>query len=260
MIDNLPNSKVDFKQQQALFTAYIRNPNQNPVPEGVKRDRMAMYAELLFNNIESFLSGNFPVLKKIHTTERWLQLVRDFFAEHQAHTPYFAEIPQEFLAYLQDERNDPDDYPYLLELAHYEWVEMALALAQEQVVYLNETEIANLAEDVLIVSPLAWPLAYQYPVQSIAPDNLPIKVPAELTYIIVYRDALDDVQFLKITPMTYQLVVYVQNNQEGNCLEVLKQFAREGKFPTPDLILKSGLELLQNLAEKGIFIKRVLPE
>lgn len=260
MIDNPPDSRVDFKQQQARFTAYIRNPDKNPVPEGIKQDRMAMYAELLFNNIESFLSGNFPVLKKIHTKERWLQLVRDFFAEHQAQTPYFAEIPQEFLTYLQDERNYPDDYPFLLELAHYEWVEMALALAQEQVIYLNNIEIANLAEEPLIVSPLAWPLAYQYPVQSIAPDNLPAEVSAELTYIIVYRDSQDEVQFLKITPMTYQLVVFVQNNQWGSCLEVLKQFVRESAFSNPDLILKSGLELLQNLAEKGIFIKRVLPE
>ncbi len=63
-----------------------------------------MYRELFFNNIEGFLSGNFPVLRKILDDQQWFALVQDFFAKHPCQSPYFSEIPEEFLDYLQNER------------------------------------------------------------------------------------------------------------------------------------------------------------
>lgn len=256
MVNN-PLENMDFKQHQAAFTAYVRNPADHPAPEGIKPERMAMYAELLFNNIENFLSGNFPVLKKIHSTPQWLQLVRDFFVNHKNQTPYFAEIPQEFLSYLQDERDNPDDFPFLLELAHYEWVEMALALAEEKVTPLNQSAIADLAGETISVSPLAWPLAYRYPVQCIAPGYIPLAAPAELTFIVVYRDQQDEVQFLQITPLTYQLLEYFQTDSTDNSLTRLSQLAEASQHPEPELLINAGLQMLQDLAQKGIIIKPV---
>ena len=48
----------------------------------------------------------------------------------------------------------------MLELAHYEWVEMALAIARENVV-ANEQDVDNLLNRKIALSPLAWPLVYQ---------------------------------------------------------------------------------------------------
>lgn len=260
MDSNQLESGVNFRQQQAAFTAYIRNPNDHPIPKGVKPERMAMYAELLFNNIENFLSGNFPVLKKIHSSEQWLKLVRDFFAEHHCQTPYFAEIPQEFLTYLQEERKNPDDFPFLLELAHYEWVEMALALTQEQAQTMAPEEIADLNALEIAVSPLAWPLVYRYPVQRIAPTYIPLDEPAELTFMMVYRDQNDEVQFLQITPVTYQLLDYLQSNPGRKVLTCLTQLAQQNHHPNMQFFIDTGLEMLRNLARKGIIIKNASPE
>jgi len=43
---------MSFQQHQAAFAAYIRNPENSPLPVGVKPERMAMYRELFFNNID----------------------------------------------------------------------------------------------------------------------------------------------------------------------------------------------------------------
>ena len=92
---------IDFRIKQAEFAAYIRDPRLNPAPADINPLRMQIYHQLFFNNIDSSLSSNFPVLHKILDDEQWLELARDFFATHRCRTPYFSEIADEFLEYLQ---------------------------------------------------------------------------------------------------------------------------------------------------------------
>lgn len=67
-----------LQNHQATFAAYIRNPEKNPIPTSAKPERMAMYRELFFNNIEGFLSANFPVLHSLFDEQAWLNLAQDF--------------------------------------------------------------------------------------------------------------------------------------------------------------------------------------
>ena len=243
--------RVDFKSRQQEFAAYIRDPENNPVPADVKEQRMAMYRELFFNNIEGFLSGNFPVLRKILDDEQWYALTQDFFAKHPCRSPYFSQIPEEFLDYLQNERDSSEDFPFMLELAHYEWVEMALSIAKEDVVASNQYP-ENLLNRNIALSPLAWPLAYQYPVHKISPAFLPLEAPEQPTFLIVYRNSEDEVNFIEITPITYRLLEIIQEHENPLAEDCLRQVARESNHPDPELIIAGGLQILKELAEKTI--------
>jgi hypothetical protein len=245
------DGRVDFKSKQSEFAAYIRDPHNNPMPIDVEERRMAMYRELFFNNIEGFLSANFPVLRKIQGDAQWRPLVQDFYAKHPCLSPYFLQIPAEFLDYLQNERDSPEDLPFMLELAHYEWVEMALSIAQEEGITARQ-DLDNLLKQSVAVSPLAWPLAYQYPVHKIAPGVLPLEPPAQPTFLIVYRNSDDDVNFIEITPLTYRLLDIIQEQDQPLAEACLKQVAGESKHPDPDIIIAGGLQILKELAEKAI--------
>ena len=70
--------RPDFQQKQYAFAAHIRDPHNTQAPDGIEDRRMAIYRELFFNNLRSLLSNMFPVLKKLHTPERWNVLVRQF--------------------------------------------------------------------------------------------------------------------------------------------------------------------------------------
>jgi len=220
------------------------------MPADVKPERMAMYAELIFNNVESFLSNTFPVLKKILSKAQWRQLVRDFFSQHSSKTPYFSDIPQEFLAYCQDERNNPDDYPFLLELAHYEWVEMAVAIAQDELV-INQN-VDDLLNKHMRLSPLAWPLAYQFPVQQISPDFLPTEAPEQPTFLVVYRNQADDVKFIAINPITYRLLTLIQEEPGWLTADYLQQIVSESTHVNAETLMSGGLQILREFAEKNI--------
>jgi hypothetical protein len=242
---------VDFAAKQREFVAYIRDPENHPAPADVKLPRIDMYRELLFNNIENFLSSNFPVLRKIFADAQWEAMVGDFFAKHSCTSPYFSEIPEEFLAYLEHERDHADDYPFMLELAHYEWVEMAVAISKETTPVPSQIP-EDLAGHRLTVSAVAWPLAYQYPVHKIAPDFLPTEPPTQPTFLIVYRNAQEDVQFLEITPLTCSLLDIIQNNPQLSANDCLQQIAIEMQHPHPEVIVTAGLQILAGLAEKAI--------
>ena len=244
-------SRIDFKSKQDEFAAYIRDPENNPVPADVKEQRMVMYRELFFNNIEGFLSGNFPVLRKILDDQHWFALAQDFFAKHPCQSPHFSQIPEEFLDYLQNERDSSEDLPFMLELAHYEWVEMALSIAKEDLVATNQVT-DNLLGKNIAVSPLAWPLAYQYPVHKIGPAYLPLEAPEQPTFLIVYRNREDDVNFIEITPITYRLLEIIQEHENPLAEVCLKQVTRESNYPDPELIVAGGLQILKELAEKTI--------
>ena len=76
-----------FKQYQYEFTAHLRDPANNPAPEGIEDRRIGIYRDLLYNNVENFISSSFPVIRSIYNDENWHRMVRDFFARHKSHTP-----------------------------------------------------------------------------------------------------------------------------------------------------------------------------
>lgn len=249
---------VDFKAKQAEFAAYIRNPEHAAVPDDVDPQRMAMYRELFFNNINSFLSSNFPVLRTILTDEQWQELAQDFFVSHRCQTPHFSEIAEEFLDYLQNQRNSVDDYPFLLELAHYEWVEMAVSIAQATPNYGDPHFVNNILQQHLTLSPVAWPLVYQFPVERIGPEFLPQSAPDQPSYLIVYRDREDQVHFMQTTPYTYRLLQLIEENSDKSGEDYLQILAAE----LPDTldrqsVLDFALNTLQDMASKGILIPAV---
>jgi hypothetical protein len=244
-----------FKKHQYEFTAHIRDPKKNAMPDGIEDRRMSIYRELLYNNIEGFIASGFPVLREIYSDENWHKMVRDFFANHQSQSPYFLEISQEFIAYLQNERQaDKDDPAGLVELAHYEWVELALHVSDENINMENIDANCDLLTQRPAFSPLAWPLVYQYPVHTMGPDNLPEEAPEQPSYLVVYRNRKDKVNFLEINPVTARLISLLQENASYSGFDAIEHIAKEMNHPNPDVVKQGGLAALQELQQFGIIL------
>lgn len=244
-----------FQQQQLDFTAHIRDPANTPLPEGVPARRMAIYTEIFFNNINDQLAGNFPVLRQITSDEGWYALVRDFMLKHRSVTPLFSEVAQEFLEYLHQEREpQAADWPFMLELAHYEYVELAVAIstADEQLGDFDPN--GDLLQERPLIGPTAWNLSYQWPVHTIGPENLPQAPSAEPTHLVVYRDRIDDVHFLEINAVTQRLMQLLKENPEQTGLDVLKTIAQELNHPDPDTVIAAGKELLDDLRQRNVIL------
>lgn len=245
-----------FQTTQATFSAYIRDPFNNPRPVGVDKKRIDTYRELFFNNIESFLSSNFPVLRSLLNDQQWFELAQDFFSRHSCQTPYFSEIPEEFIDFLQEKRNSPDDFPFLLELAHYEWEEMALSTSKEEIPQGTNQSAPVIDQQAISLSPLAWPLAYQYPVHKISSQFIPLQAPEHGTFLLVYRDPQYEVHFIEINALTFQLLQLIEQQPDQQALAYLTNLAKFLPQTDPELILKHGMNTLMELADKSIVLTR----
>lgn len=233
---------------QYQFAAHLRDPQQNPAPSGIEERRLNIYRELFFNNIEGFLSTNFPVIRTLYNDLEWNLLTRAFYREHQCHTPLFPEIPREFMRYLEtrQQRNELDP-PFLLELAHYEWAELALSLDENDIANIPHNPLGDPIKEIPVVSLLAWRLGYHFPVHRIRPDYQPDAPPEHPTLLLLIRNREDQVSFLEIDQLTFVLLERLEKNSTLSGSECLDQLLSEIESEDKGALRQAGIKMLNNL-------------
>jgi hypothetical protein len=247
-----PAAPEGLREAQRALARHLRDPERHPPPAGMAAQGAAVYRRLVANNLAGFVENGFPVLHALMTPEGWDDLTAGFLGGHRFTTPYFLDIGREFLDYLLGERPPrPSDPPFMLELAHYEWVELALAVADPEPPVAVDGDL--LAGSPLL-SPLAWPLAYRYPVHRIGPDFLPYAPDAEPTYLVVYRDGEYDVHFLAVSPPTARLLELLDSGDRRSGEALLRQVAGELGHPDPAQVVARGGEALADLRERGVIL------
>jgi hypothetical protein len=240
---------------QRDFAAHIRDPESHPAPAEIEGRRMAIYRRLFFNNINSLLAANFPVLRALHDDDRWRILTRDFYANYRCQTPLFPEIAREFLCYLQDHRGERDgDPPFMLELAHYEWVELALSLDEHELDQVAADPAGNLLSGQPVLSPLAWALSYRFPVHLIKPDYQPLEAPARATHILVYRNRSDDIKFMQLNDVTRLLLQQLQESPQLTGAQHLERVADAIGHADSSKVISAGAAVLKDLHQRDIVL------
>jgi hypothetical protein len=248
----MPDSLHDL---QTGFAAHLRNPGIHPAPADVEDRRMAIYRRLFFRNISNFLAKSFPVLRTLYSSDDWNVMVRDFYHGHRAHTPLFPEIPREFLQWLEHRGEARDaDPPFMLELAHYEWVEIALDLDPRELAEFTPPRAGDLLDGCPVLSPLAWPLSYAWPVHRIRPDYRPAEPPTDATHLLVYRDRADKVRFMQLNPVSLRLLQLLGEDAGLTGRQALEHIATELQHHEPQRVIEAGSELLADFAERDVLL------
>jgi len=244
---------------QTSFAAHIRDPQGVAAPEGIEDRRMGIYRDLFFNNVCNLLSANFPVLKSLYPKPAWTALCREFYKDYRCHTPLFPELPREFLQYLQDHRQNhhqdhEDDPPFILELAHYEWIELALTLDEAEPDDIEVNPNGDLLSGIPILSPLAWPLSYRYPVHRIHAEFQPATAPDEATHLLVWRQQDYTIKFMQLNEISLLLLQKMKTEPALTGFELLTAIGGQIKHPKPQVVLEGGLVLLKELKEKQVIL------
>lgn len=253
----MAEAPVVLREQQFALSRHLRDPEAAPAPPGIEARRLAVYRDLLYNNLQSLLAGNFPVIRATLADTDWHALVRAFYSGHRCQTPLFTEIGREFVRWLDARQSaDPALPPWLAELAHYEWVELALQISDTE----PGADVARVRADrpdaiqvllggVPVVSPQAWALAYRWPVHRIGPGHRPTIAPDQPTLLLVHRDAGGDVAFAGISPLAFRLLELLsQGDRSGrDCLLALATEAGGD----PDAFLADGSAMLLQMLAAG---------
>lgn len=243
----------DFRARQLAFAAHLRDPAQPP-PDGIETRRLALYRQLVVNNLDRALARAYPVLQRLLGEDAWAALVADYLARHRSPEPLFHRVAADFLGFLDAQRGPASgDPPWLQELAHYEWIELALALAEDPPAPpLNRH--GDLLEGRPLLTAQCATLAYEWPVHRLAPDYRPAQPPSVPSYLVVFRDAAGAVQFLEVTAVTARLLTLIEEQPQQTGRALLEQIAEELQQDDPEAVIEAGSDILETLRTRGIVL------
>ena len=240
-------SELPSFQQAQFKLANIIRTGEGRI-EGVEQRRLKIYQELFFNNVEGFCSSAFPVFKSLMEESQWRQLISDFFVQHECETPHFVEISQEFLAFIAEHKQEALPYPYMIELAHYEWVELASSAADGKV--LKQALEQDVMEVGFIVPEATYALSYQYPVHAISEENKE-EVEPELTNLVVYRDEDFDVQFVLTDQISVIAIQLLQQAPGSSGNDVVNTLVSQNSSLTAEVLTPHLSKALTHFFEIG---------
>ena len=235
--------------QLLALAHHVRDPVLHGPPPGLEARRLAVYRQLFLGNLTSLLAGGFPVIHASLGEGAWQDLVSRFYGEYRCRTPLFTQLAGEFVAWLGD-LEDAALPSWLAELAHYEWVESELLLS-------DATECAHdprgdLLDGVPLLSRLAWPLAYAWPVCDLGPGHLPKRAPNEPTLLLARRGTDLKVHFSRLAPLAHALLVSLQDSRRSG-REHIGELA-DAVGVEREVLMPQGLALLESLREQGVVL------
>ncbi|WP_414040787.1 DUF2063 domain-containing protein [Acidithiobacillus sp. M4-SHS-6] len=212
-------SRSDFRNprdQLRALSAHLRDPNHYSCPESFDGKAAGLYRELLVGNFDAALRACFPLWIRCLGESAYLRWRDAFIAEHRCRSPFFRQIPDEFMAYLSQHQDQlRQTLPYALELAHLEWLELALGVAEteERPEDTENSEAQDPWTGALQLNPVHALVQYAYPVQQLLQEPrfsaAPVLDPQTVS-LYLYRDRDDIVQMLEPDTLSLHLLVTLE--------------------------------------------------
>ena len=239
----------NLQQTLHAFAHHLRDPAHTRRPPGLPARPVAIYGELLFNNVVEFLDTCFPLCQQTLGEVRWRRLARRFFRDWPSQTPWFREIPREFLSFLAAEDAALRLPAWFHELAHYEWAELAVDM-MDCTIPTHQVD-GDLMHSPVVTNPAQLNLSYQWPVHRIGPSYRPRR--PQPTQLVVYRDRADAVCFTLLTPASaWLLALLADGHPTGEA--AIQRLAVELGQADPTQLLALGQAAMRNFQQLGLVL------
>ncbi|WP_298220893.1 putative DNA-binding domain-containing protein [Halothiobacillus sp.] len=242
---------TDFLTLQSQFTAFIRNPEHAPVPEGCDPERMKLYHQLFFNNFDGILESTYERTRAHIADDQWQVLVKLFFSTVPQHSPYLVDVPGRFLDFLQ-EQNAVALSEALLELAAFEATLHECRMAED--IALPEAPVS--LPDALF--DCAW---QPHPQGVLFESAFPVnqadfsldEVPTEPTLLWIQRDDAGVVQIYNLSAASARWLVLLDAHEDALPGQSLAQLAHELNVAPENLTEFARAQLADWIAD-GVLI------
>jgi uncharacterized protein len=104
------------------------------------------------------------------------------------------------------------------------------------------------------VSPLAWPLAYVWPVHRIGPDYRPDTPPAAPTLLMLRRETDGTVSFHALTPLSFRLLQRLDAEPGLSGRDQLRALAAEAGAADAEAFAREGAAMLAHMRAEGTIL------
>ncbi|PZU91655.1 MAG: hypothetical protein DI529_00370 [Chryseobacterium sp.] len=207
-----------FALQQALGH-YCKTGLEEPKTSN--QENTPEYRRIVFGIIKDTLKTAFPIARKFIGKKKWKKLVYYFFANHKCKTPQVWKLPLE-LCEFYSETPFPfkKQYPFLLELLQFEWLEIEVFMMEDA--EIPEFVIEPTPEQEIIVgNPEIKILGLQYPIHTKKTKDITDGDRGQY-FVTIHRNIIDkEVYFNDLAYPFIEMIV--QLNEENTTLENLEK-------------------------------------
>ena len=112
----------------------------------------------------------------------------------------------------------------------------------------------DLLKGIPVLSPLAWPLSYTFPVHRIGPGFQPEEAPGDATHLLVYRNREYKVKFMLLNVVSALCLQFLKDEQDRSGHDLLNEIVLSLKHPKPEVVFEGGKRLLQDLRERDVLL------
>jgi hypothetical protein len=249
-----PLEEPEFIRLQRQFTRHLRSPQTVPAPAGHEARRLAIYTNAVFSNVEGLLAGNYPRIKGLMPADEWQEMVRDYVIRHRSEASAFIDVTREFLKYLESERVIDGRWPFLCELAHFDWLETCVGADERRLDFSGVSRDGDLMEGVPVANPIMQMVEYRFPVHAINAEYRPQQAPALMTQIAAFRDPQNLYGFLDLNAATAALLKSVINNKTDSGKALVERMADEMQDHDQQAIRAAGIQILERMHKRGVIL------
>lgn len=201
-------------------------------------EALALYRDLARQSLLEPLETTFPVLRALlEGAGAWEDCTQAFLSARAIRSTHYRDIAPAFLGWLAEAAWGRERWPFLLELAHAELLEVLVARFPESAPPegLHGDPAAG---DQVVLEPATQVVAYAHAVHR-ATEAAPVPE-ARPAHLLAYRTAAGEARVMELTPATAALLVQARSRPVG-------QAAADLGFPDPVPVLA----LLRELREAG---------
>lgn len=254
-----PLSAPKLTAFQNTFGDYLRRQTHTELDIPPARTGK-LYQSLIWNNLTTFVNQCFPVCKAITDAQTWQELLQDFLQQGNMHSPYFSEINEQFVDYLQhhDVITRFDLPKFFVELAHYEWAELYVDNLPDS----KPTAFVSYQNQVLALNPSVQVLHYTWAVQTVSPSHQPDS-PSD-TFLLVYRKLVNhkyQTAFMNVNVLSFFLLQFIKDHIEHNqtpyqdVQTLCNQFTQQFNLPNETLLTAID-DLFTTMIDHQVFLKK----
>lgn len=196
------------------------------------------YRELARMSLIEPLETMFPVLKALlEDADAWEDCVQEFLDARVVRSPHYRDIAPAFLGWLAATSWGQGRWPFLLELAHAEILEVLLARFPDSV-GPEDLHPDPGPGDAVVLDPATQVVSYAHAVHR-ATEASPVPE-ARPTHLLAFRDDEGEARLKELTPATAALLMQAQSRPVSEAaadlgisdvieaLDLLRELRREG--------------------------------
>ena len=238
----------DFRQYQFALARHLRDPLGVPAPEGVSASAVIACTQEMAHNLNELLMPAFASTRAVLGEDLWQHTLRLFLHDAPTHAPWGTAVQEAFVKFLGHNSLVQHLPPWLEDLAHFEWLQSAVAVAD--VVWPAHDPQGQLLQGVVVLNPTHVEVMYDWPVQRINLAHKPFEM--QPTYLSILRDVRDKVHVVESSRFRRHLIDLLRQGQTG--AQALEAMAKWLDHPEVETFVQEGLPVLKQLQREGVVL------